>query len=179
MHKKTAGLLFSISFLLSIVMYGQGDSLQRRKMQSLFFLQGEWTVKAETRLSMGGPWESTEGKASFQLLLDSTLMEEIYSGFRQGKRFLSKTFFAVNNSDYQYQRVFIDAPHGVLLDYEGTGDKNGFQFIRTHAYANGRTVKLRAVYHKISDDLFTLESSRMPQDATEWDVTSRMTYTRQ
>jgi hypothetical protein len=51
-------------------------------------------------------------------------------------------------------------------------------FDKTWIHTNGSSVKLRVVYRIISKDEFVLESMRMPQQATEWDITGRMQYTR-
>jgi Protein of unknown function (DUF1579) len=170
--------LFCFLFIFPGLLSAQHDSLQWKKMRALDFLAGHWQVETESRLSLNGPWEKSTGKSFFQLTLDSTLLEEEYTGTRQGKPFLFKAFFAVNNTNYKYQRVFIDAPHGVMLDFAGEHSMHSVVFDKHHIYKNGNWVELRVVYKKVSANEFTVESMRMPQGATVWDVTGRMRYKR-
>jgi hypothetical protein len=157
--------------------HGQADSVQRRKREALYFLTGEWRVDANSRLS-GGVWEKSQGSSRFMLMLDSALLEEEYIGMRQGKEFRSKTFFAVNNLTFKYQRMFIDAPHGVILDFEGEREGNKWIFDKLIKFPNGNEVTIRVVYTKFLDTSFMLESMRKPKGTEQWDTTSRMTYTK-
>jgi hypothetical protein len=91
---------------------------------------------------------------------------------------LCKTIFAVNNRSGSYQRMFVDSEHGALIDFEGTKNGESFMFDKLWTYPNGNTVKLRVVYKIISNDEFKVESMRMPQGTSEWDVTGRMKYKR-
>lgn len=170
---------FTIYLLLcNSALFAQSDTLQWKKLRALDFLAGSWSVESNSRLSLNGEWDKSAGKSTIKVTLDSNFFEEEYSGYHQGKEFRSKTFFAVNNTDYKYQRVFIDAPHGVLLEFEGQQNGDSLIFDRVHTYANGKKVKLRAIYLKVAEDHFTVETMRMPEESSTWDVNSRMTYTR-
>lgn len=176
--KKRICLLFPVHFILLCCLYAQEDTAQLNRIKSLYFLTGTWRVEMDARLSLNGPWEKTQGKSVIQLKLNSNLLEEEYTGTREGKSFLSKTLYAVNNTDYKFQRIFIDGPHGVLIEFAGVWAGDSLIFDRLHTYGNGRTVKLRVVYQKTNDNEFTLESMRMPEGSTTWDTTGRMKYTR-
>ncbi len=176
--KPSSALTYFMLVVLANTASAQQDTLQWKKMRKLDFLQGNWEVEMESRLSMNGPWEKTKGKSIFQLTLDSTFVEEAYTGTKQGKPFYSKSFFAVNNANYKYQRVFIDAPHGVMISFEGDDRMDSLIFDRPHTYPNGKIVHLRVVYEKVSKDHFTLQSMRRPEGSEVWDVNGRMGYTR-
>ena len=148
------------------------------KVKELYFLAGDWNIDVEARLSMQGPWESSKAKSTIRFTLDSSLIEEEFVGTRQEKPFLAKTFFAVNNMTHKFQRVFIDAPHAVLVDFEGIKSGDSLVFDKNFQYANGSVVKLRVVYKILSDDEMVVESMRMPQNSTAWDVNGRMKYNR-
>lgn len=167
--------LFLALFGFSFVSIAQGTI----KIKELVFLAGNWSIEAESRLSMQGEWESSSAKSVISYTLDSSLIEEEYSGSRQGKPFLSKTFFAVNNMSNKFQRTFIDAPHGVLVDFEGIRAGDSVLFDKEWKYANGTTVKLRVVYKILSPDSILVESMRMTQNANTWDVNGRMRYKRE
>lgn len=147
-------------------------------LNELDFLLGKWKVESSQRLSAQGPWEKTNASSIVNKTLNSTLIEEEFTGTREGKPFLIKTLFAINNANSKYQRIFADSGHGVLIEFEGERNKDTFYFDRTWVYPNGSTVKLRVAYHIISKNEFHMESMRMPQQSTEWDVTGRMKYTK-
>jgi len=164
-------------FLLSIQVFSQ-ETEHKIKLDALDFLVGKWKVETDFRLSAQGPWEKSEGTASIHKTLNATLIEEEFTGTRTGKPFLIKTIFGINNANNKFQRVFADSEHGVLIEFEGEKNNDSLYFDKTWIYTNGSSVKLRVVYHIISKDEFVLESMRMPQQATEWDITGRMKYTR-
>jgi hypothetical protein len=169
----SSAILFTIAFSLA----AQHDG-SHKILRDLDFLVGQWKVEVDARLSAQGPWEKSEGKAVITLTLDSALIEEEFKGTREGKPFNSKTLLAANNQTNRYQQVFIDGPHGTLIDFEGVMENNKFIFDKTWSYANGRTVKLRMVYGRESPDIFTVESLRWPEGAPGWDTTGRKRYTR-
>jgi hypothetical protein len=166
--------------LILILLIISDDSLAQasKQIKELHFLTGEWDIQVESRLSMQGDWENSTANSVTRYTLDSSLIEEEYSGSRQGKPFLSKTFFAVNNMTNKFQRVFIDGPHGVLVDFEGVQSGDSLVFDRNWQYANGTTVKLRVIYKILSNDIIVMESMRMPEVSNAWDITGRMKYRR-
>ncbi len=170
-------LSFCILCLLITQAFSQ-DADHKTKLDDLDFLVGNWKIDLDTRLSAQGPWEKSAATSTIRKTLKSSLIEEEFTGTRQGKVFLIKTLFAVNNSNNKYQRVFADSEHGVLIDFEGDRNKDTVYFDKTWTYENGSTVKLRAKYYKLSKDEFMVVNMRMPQQATEWDITGRMKYTR-
>lgn len=151
---------------------------QKNKLAELNFLIGNWNVNVDTRLSAQGPWEKTRATSTIRKTLKSSLLEEDFAGKREGKDFLIKTLFGINNSNSNYQRVFADSEHGVLIEFEGVKNRDTIFFDKTWTYANGNTVKLRVAYYIKSIDEFSVVSMRMPQQAAEWDVTGRMVYKR-
>ena len=148
-------------------------------LNELDFLLGKWKVESSQRLSAQGPWEKSNASSIINKTLNSTLIEEEFTGSREGKPFLIKTLFAINNANSKYQRIFADSEHGVLIEFEGEKNKDTLSFDRTWIYTNGSTVKLRVVYYIISKNEFRMESMRMPQHSTEWDITGRMKYTKE
>ena len=151
---------------------------QTTKLNELDFLLRTWKIDAGSRLSAEGPWEKTSGISVIKNKLNSTIIEEEFTGTRQGKSFLNKTLFGINNMNNKLQRVFADSEHGVLIEFEGEKSKDTIYFDKTWTYASGSTMKLRAAYYIISEDEFRVETMRMPQNATEWDITSRVKYNR-
>jgi hypothetical protein len=168
----------SLVFLIILGIYTASAAQETKKIRELKFLAGEWDIEVEARLSMQGEWESSTAKSVTTYTLDSSLIEEEYTGTRQGKPFLSKTFFAVNNMTNKFQRIFIDAPHGVLVDFEGVQTGDSLVFDKNWQYANGTTVKLRVVYKILSYDDIIVESMRMPPNSSAWDVNGKMKYHR-
>ena len=79
-------LLFFICFG---VLAQPGDPKQ--ELKSLDFLIGNWNVEVDARLSLNGPWEKSKGKSIIRKTLDAALVEEEFTGSREGKPFLSKT----------------------------------------------------------------------------------------
>lgn len=167
-----------VVFHLSFFCEAQIDTLQRKMFRDILFMSGTWDVEVDSRVSMNGPWQKSKGVAVFQLSLDSALLEEYFDGVREGKHFLSKTFFAVNNLNHRHQRIFIDAPHGVMLDFEGRMEGDDLIYDRSFTNAAGKLVRMRVVYQKQGTNQFKLETMRMPQGSNEWDVNGRMVYTR-
>jgi len=170
-------LSFYFLFLLTTNAFSQ-QTVDKIKLDALDFLVGEWKVDTDSRLSAQGPWEKSEGTATIHKTLNATLIEEEFTGTRTGKPFLIKTLFGINNANNKFQRVFADSEHGVLIEFEGAKNNDSLYFDKTWTYTNGSSVKLRVVYRIISKDEFVLENMRMPQQATEWDITGRMKYTR-
>ena len=149
-----------------------------KRVRELIVLTGDWNIDVEARLSMQGPWESSKAMSTIRFTLDSSLIEEDFAGTREGKPFLSKTLFAVNNMTGKFQRMFIDAPHGVLVDFEGVQSGDSLVFDKSFQYGNGNVVQLRVIYRILSDDRIVMESMRMAQNSPAWDVNARMRYTR-
>jgi hypothetical protein len=170
-------ILLSFFLIASNGSFAQpGDS--KEKLKSVDFLIGTWDVDVDARLSLNGPWEKSKGTSVIRKTLNSSLVEEEFVGTREGRPFLSKTLFAINNMTDKIQRVFIDAPHGVLLDFEGLLMNDSLVFNKTWKYANGNSVDLGVTYKKLSPNSFIVTSMRMPNGATSWDITGRMIYTR-
>ena len=145
-------------------------------LTDLGFLLGNWKVESSQRLSAQGPREKTNATSIINKTLNSALIEEKFTGTPEGKLFLIKNLFAVNNANNKYQRIFADSEHGVLIEFEGEKIKDTLYFDRTWIYTSGATVKLRVAYYIISKDEFYVENMRMPQQSTGWDVTGRMKY---
>lgn len=171
-------LLISILCLLITHSFSQ-EAGYKINLDDLDFLLGKWKVESSQRLSAQGPWEKSNASSVINKTLNSTLIEEEFTGTREGKPFLIKTLFAVNNANSRYQRIFADSEHGVLIEFEGEKNKDTLYFDRTWTYANGSTVKLRVAYYIISKNEFQTESMRMPQQSSEWDVTGKMRYTKE
>jgi hypothetical protein len=171
--------LLPTCFLCLIITHSFSQEADHKiNLNELDFLLGKWKVESSQRLSAQGPWEKTNASSIIGKTLNSTLIEEEFTGSREGKPFLIKTLFAINNANNKYQRVFADSEHGVLIEFEGEKNKDTLYFDRTWRYTNGSTVKLRVAYYIISQNEFHIESMRMPQQATEWDITGRMKYTK-
>ncbi len=168
----------NLSFFVLLAISSATIAQETKKIKELGFVVGQWDVDVEARLSMQGGWETSKATSVTSYALDSSLIEEAFTGSRAGKPFLSKTFYAVNNMTNKFQRVFIDAPHGVLVDFEGVKSGDSLVFDRNWQYANGATVKLRVVYRILSNDSMVVESMRMPANSTNWDVTGRLKYRR-
>ena len=147
-------------------------------INQLDFLPGRWNVDVDSRLSAQGPWEKTKAVSVIRKSLKETLIEEEFTGTRQGKPFLAKSLFGINNGTNQFQRLFADSEHGVLVLYEGEKKGDTLHLDKTWTYANGNAVKLRVAYYTVSPTEFKVETMRMPQGANAWDVTGRMHYKR-
>lgn len=157
--------------------HGQ-EPVLKSKIADLAVFEGRWKVEVDSRLGPQGPWEKSTASAMIKKTLRATLIEEDFTGSRQGKPFEIKTVFGINNMTDRYQCTSADSEHGVLVDFEGVKNNDSIIFDRTWSYANGSSVKLRVIYRVISPDEFIVERMRMPQQANEWDVTGRMRYRR-
>ncbi len=173
---KKVSIFFPLLFLTTTLIAQQ---VPTNKLEDLFFLTGTWKIITETRLSANGPWETTEASATVVKTVGGTMLEENYTGTRQTKPFIAKTLMAVNNQTQKLQRFFIDSEHGVIVDFEGGKNGDSLVFDKTWTYANKSTVKLRVVYKLVSPTEFIIESMRMPESMTTWDVTGRMRYRKQ
>ena len=156
----------------------QAEDDIKQKLAELDYFSGVWTVQVEARLSAKGPWDTSNARSVMIKTMAAKLVEEDFTGTRVGKLFLAKTVFAVNNLTGKYQRIFADSEHGALIDFEGEKSGNSFIFDKLWTYPNKSTVKLRIVYTIVSAGEFRVESMRMPEGTTGWDVTGRMKYTR-
>lgn len=170
--------LFLIQSLMVIACFAQQEEEIKKKLESLSYFTGSWKVNVHARLSAQGPWDTSMSNSVIRLTTGSKLIEEDFTGTRQGKPFLVKMILAVNNLTGVYQRIFADSEHGGLVDFEGTKTADGFVFDKLFTYTNGSTVKLRVAYTIISKDEFKVENMRMPQGSTSWDVSGRMQYRR-
>jgi hypothetical protein len=164
------------TLVLALFLALQAD--RNAELKTLDFIIGEWVVDVEARLGMEGGWDNSKAKSVIKHGLENSLIEEEFIGTRSGKPFLSKTLLAYDHNNKKFQRVFIDGPHGVLLLFEGGAENDLWVFDKNHKLPDGSTVILRTAYKKLSADSFTVESMRMPDGTTEWDVTGRMKYTR-
>ena len=149
----------------------------KQKLKQLDFILGEWHVEVDARLS-NGTWDNSVGKSTIRRTLDSAMIEEEFTGVREGKPFLSKTLFAFNNLSGKFQRVFIDSPHGVLVEFEGLSESQLITFSKELVPANGNAVTLRVMYKRLSSEGFSLESQRRPRGTDAWDTTGRMRYSK-
>jgi len=175
MKKSTFLLLVCFSPTAAIA---QDENPVRTQLAEIDFLVGHWDVSVETRLSSGGLWESSTGSSQITRTVDSAVLEEDFTGTREGRPFLTKSLLAVNNLTLRYQRVFVDSEHGALVDYDGRRQADSLIFDKTWFYPSGASVQLRVVYRFVSRDEFLVESMRRPEKESSWDVTGRMRYTR-
>ncbi len=165
-------------FFIVTCALAQDDNPGKKKMAEIDFLVGQWNVSSEIRLSAQGPWESSEGVSRITRTVGSTVLEEDFSGSREGRPFSTKSLLAVNNQTLRYQRVFVDSEHGSLIDFDGQKRADSLVFDRTWIYPSGASVQLRVVYKFISRDTVIVESMRKPEKEPSWDVTGRMRYAR-
>lgn len=142
------------------------------------FLEGEWQVRASTRLSAQGPWENTEARAEIKRELRGCLLVERYSGTRQGHPFQAHSLFAWNGNSKKLQQVFGDSEHGMLITYEGVRDGAEIRLETEVQLPDGRRLRLRRVYSKLTKDSFTWESQRSADDGKTWDTSERAAYRR-
>jgi hypothetical protein len=169
-------LVYLVLGLINVQLIAEHQD-HKQKLKELDFLLGEWHIEVDARLS-NGTWDNSVGKSTIRRTLDSAMIEEEFTGVREGKRFLSKTLFAFNNLSGKYQRVFIDSPHGVLVEFEGLSENQLITFIKEVIPAGGKPVALRVLYRRLSADSFSLESQRRPRDTDAWDTTGRMRYSK-
>ncbi|HEV8286407.1 MAG TPA: DUF1579 family protein [Chitinophagaceae bacterium] len=108
---------FFLFVVIHLFCYSQDEA--KRRLKDIDFLAGEWKAHVEARLSAQGPWDTSEGRSIIKKAVNTTVLEEDFTGTREGKPFLVKSLVAVNNLTLKYQRIFIDSEHGTLVDYDG------------------------------------------------------------
>lgn len=173
---------YSLFALQILLIFNHGFAQEQNpadaRRAELDFLIGSWNVEADIRLSSQGPWEKSQAKSMITKTVGSKVIEEQYTGTREGQRFTSKSLFAVNNLTREYQLIFVDSEHGALIDYLGEVQSDSLIFTKLWSYPNGSKVELRLVFRPISSDEFICESMRKPENEETWDVTKRLKYTR-
>ena len=167
--------LLAILLFLSTPAFAQQTA--EHPIHSLGFLAGEWNVVAEIRLSRDGPWETSEAQSLIHRAVGATILEEEYTGKKQGRVFSAKAWFANDNRTKKYQKVFVDSDHGVLVHYEGELLED-LLTLYTEFDLNGIRLKLRSQYKFVSEDEFTAESARSTDGGGSWDRTGTLTYKR-
>jgi hypothetical protein len=151
--------------------------ISEEELKPLDFLVGEWNVQAEVRLSKQGPWEKSDAKSVIRKIMNESVLEEEYNGTKQGHTITSKTLLANDNRTKLYQKVFVDSDHGTLILYEGKLE-NKILNLYYKFNLNGVDLILRSQYSLISENSFTVVSSRSVDNGTTWDRTGALTYTR-
>lgn len=166
-----------ILILLVICLDVYGQHISAEELKPLEFMVGTWRVESDVRLSKNGPWEQSVGQALITRTVGETILEESYTGTRQGSVFTSKTWLGNDNRTKLYQKVFVDSGHGVLVLYEGTLEEKILNLYHK-LHLNDVTITLRSKYDLISDDSYTVESARSLNDGKTWDMTGRLKYER-
>ena len=165
-------------FFIATCAFAQDENPGKKKLAEIDFLVGQWNVSVDARLSAQGPWESSAGISQISRTVGSTVLEEDFSGTREGRPFSAKSLLAVNNQTLRYQRVFVDSEHGLLVDFDGEKRADTLVFDKTWILVSGASVQLRVVYRFISRDEVTVENMRKSGQDSLWDVTGRMKYSR-
>ena len=166
-------------FLVGLFVYStlHAQHISAEELKPLNFLVGEWNVQADVRLSKQGPWEKSVAKSVIRKIMNESVLEEDYSGTKQGHEIKSKTLLANDNRTKLYQKVFVDSDHGTLLLYEGKLDGNVLS-LQMKFELNGTQLVLRSQYKLISENSFTVESSRSVDNGITWDRTGTLSYSR-
>jgi hypothetical protein len=58
--------------------------ISEQELKPLEFLEGEWNVSVDIRLSKNGPWEKSAAGSVIRRVVGKTIFEEEYSGSKQG-----------------------------------------------------------------------------------------------
>ncbi len=143
----------------------------------LNFLAGEWDVESDVRLSKQGPWEKSKARSVIKRAVGETIIEEEYTGTKQGHSFYFKSWLGNDNRTKLYQRVAVDSDHGVLILFEGKLENDS---LTLHASLQLNEVHLlhKIQYLIISNEFFTIESFRSVDEGKTWDRTGTLKYTR-
>lgn len=157
---------------------GQQAACYHKELDDWAFLEGDWTVRTNTRLSANGPWEQATASAQIKRDLQGCLLTERFNGTRQGRPFQALSLFAWNSNSQRLQQVFSDSEHGPLVFYEGAKNHAEILVDLDWKLPDGRSVKLRRAYFNFTKDSFTLESRRSTDCGKTWDTTGRAEYQR-
>ena len=91
--------------------------------------------------------------------------------------FTSVSLLANDNRTKLYQKVFVDSDHGTLILYEGKLEGKLLSLFYKFNL-NGTDLTLRSQYNLISENEFTVESSRSTDNGVTWDKTGSSHYRR-
>ena len=170
---RTLCILFVFSYTTQLL----GQEASRDELGRLHFLVGEWTVEADMRLSKNGPWEKSRAGSVIKKSIGDTIFEEEYTGTKQGRKLIARSWLGNDNRTKLYQRIWVDSDHGVLMVQEGTLD-NKLLTLLSNLDLNGTKLILRIQYRFLNNDSFTVESSRSTDEGKTWDRTGTLTYSR-
>ncbi len=153
------------------------NNMIREDLIPLNFLAGEWDVAVDARLSKQGPWEKSKARSVIKKAIGETIFEEEYTGTKQGRTLVAKTWIGNDNRTKLYQRISVDSDHGVLIVFEG---RLGDNILTLYASLDLSGTKLihRIQYSLINPHSFVVESSRSADDGNTWDRTGTLKYTR-
>jgi hypothetical protein len=168
-------LCILFAFLSSLELFGQ--VISKEELKPLHFLIGEWAVEADMRLSKNGPWEKSKARSVIKMSIGETIFEEEYTGTKQGRALIARSWLGNDNRTKLYQRIWVDSDHGVLVVQEGTLE-NKLMTFQSRLDLNGTRLILRIQYKLLSNDSFAVESSRSTDEGKTWDRTGTLSYSR-
>lgn len=177
--------LFTVALLLCTQALAQESTKQ---LSALDFLIGHWDVWAEHRLSAQGPWEEGPARATIRKALNGTLLEEDYSGTRQGRPYFEKALFGINNATNQFQKTFADSEHGIQLTFEG--DQNlpvksesfylfrdsGWEILRERSFEYNESNQLVMMVEKKRDEDSLVLSSKTVYNFSDDKLREELNY---
>jgi hypothetical protein len=146
-------------------------------MKPLDFMVGEWNVDVDVRLSKQGPWEQSKAKSTITKIAGGSVIQDQFTGTKQGRELTSLALLSNDNRTKLYQKVFVDSDHGTLILYEGKLE-NKLLSLFYKFNLNGTDLLLRSQYNLISENEFTVESSRSLDNGLSWDRTGTLKYVR-
>ena len=142
---RTSSGVLSVVLLVAFCSIAQENTEGRKRIRAIDALVGQWIVSVEARLSAKGPWENSRGRSDIARTTGSTILEEDFTGTREGRPFQAKCLLAVNNLTLKFQRIFADSEHGALIDNEFSVEN-----MRMPATSTSWDVTGRAKYARIS-----------------------------
>lgn len=169
-------LLF-LGSALATSLFISAQYISQEELKALHFLTGNWSVAADVRLSKNGPWEKSQAKSVIKKSIGETIFEEEFTGTKQGRVLIAKSWLGNDNRTKLYQRIWVDSDHGVLMIQEGKLEDKLLNLLST-LDLNETKLTLRVQYKLVSDDLFMVESSRSTDGGKTWDRTGTLTYSR-
>ena len=145
--------------------------------EDVAFYRGKWRVTVNARLSARGPWEKTDATSTIVADLMGCAFIEHLDTTREGHPLQLLSILTYDHNGGRWQYTVTDSEHGRMQTYEGRRDADAFVLLVNLDVPGGK-VLLRRTLKKESDDAFTWESARSPDEGKTWDVTTRFEYRR-
>jgi hypothetical protein len=145
------------------------------ELKTVAFLQGDWDVDVQVRMTPDGEWQNSKGSASITLVLDGCAQRQEFEGTMMGMPFKGEETLTYNRETKQFESFWMDSMSAHMAVSKGgwQGDK----FVMTGKdMMMGQQYMMRNSFTKGDPNEVQWDMDMSTDNGKTWFTTMKMTY---